>query len=74
MMVAETIYNGKVLHTDYYMTREQWENRFKRKVRKYTRRKVRTITRKVKSFFSAVLFIGAILSIYTLFGVVIEML
>lgn len=75
---AETYYNGKLLHTDYYMTRSQWEKEFyrnaKRNLKRNLSRKIRKATRKILPIITAGIAISTMLFIVSILGYVASLL
>lgn len=77
-MTAETYYDGKLLHTDYYMTKSQWEKQFydnakknfKRNLKRHIRRKARVLARKAEPFFYAGMVVTTLLAGCTIFGII----
>lgn len=75
---AETYYNGKLLHTDYYMTRSQWEKEFhknaKRNLKRNLSRKIRKATRKLLPLITSGIAISMMLFIVSILGYIANLL
>lgn len=75
---AETYYNGKLLHTDYYMTRSQWEREFyknaKRNLKRNLSRKIRKATRKIFPLITSGIAVSTMLFIVSILGYLTSLL
>lgn len=75
---AETYYNGKLLYTDYYMTRSQWEKEFyknaKINLKRNLLRKIRKATRKMLPIITTGIAVSTMLFIVSVLGYVANLL
>ena len=75
---AETYYNGKLLYTDYYMTRSQWEREFyknaKRNFKRNLSRKIRKATRKLFPLITSGIAVSTMLFIVSILGYLTSLL
>ncbi len=75
---AETYYNGKLLHTESYLTYSQWEREFyknaKRNLKRNLSRKIRKATRKLFPIITTGIAVSTMLFIVSIFGYLANLL
>lgn len=75
---AETYYNGKLLHTESYLTYSQWEREFyknaKRNLKRNLSRKFRKATRKLFPIVTTIIGVSTMLLIASILGYIASLI
>lgn len=75
---TETYYNGKLLHTENYLTYAQWEKQFyknaKKNLKRNLTRKIKRATRKLFPFVTTIIGVSTMLFIVSIFGYIASLL